>query len=351
MTPSVLVLLRLAAALAADACDAPRDVLDLPVVDLRDAPAAAGAALLAAFRGAGAAAVVGHGVEVGAALRAGAALFRDAGPGERARLAARGGGTRQRGFLPRGSEAGAARAFEAKEGFAWGASGAAWPAGSRAGAILAAAHANLTAAGRAAVAAAAAAGAARLAACCDGDGDEEALSRLFAYEAATGDARATGSSPHTDWGLVTLVAADDVDGGGGLEYDDGGAWRAARAPAGALVANAGDFFALAVGGVRSPRHRVVLGPEPRLSIARRGAGGGGEVRGGRDPRVADGRAAQVFFAYPDSGAPVPPANAAHAGLSLLACQAPDGACAAETPATFGALIAEKWRQVSRAAPD
>ena len=150
---------------------------------------------------------------------------------------------------------------------------------------------------------------------------------------------------------VTLVAADDVDGGGGLEYDDGGAWRAARAPAGALVANAGDFFALAVGGVRSPRHRVVLGPEPRLSIARRGAGGGGEVRGGRDPRVADGRAAQVFFAYPDSGAPVPPANAAHAGLSLLACQAPDGACAAETPATFGALIAEKWRQVSRAAPD
>ena len=67
----------------ADACDAPRDVLDLPVVDLRDPPAAAGAALLAAFRGAGAAAVVGHGVEVGAALRAGAALFRDAGPGER----------------------------------------------------------------------------------------------------------------------------------------------------------------------------------------------------------------------------------------------------------------------------
>ena len=128
MTPTVLVLLRLAAALAADACDAPRDVLDLPVVDLRDAPAAAGAALLAAFRGAGAAAVVGHGVEVGAALRAGAALFRDAGPGERARLAARGGGTRQRGFLPRGSEAGAAGAFEAKEGFAWGASGAAWPA-------------------------------------------------------------------------------------------------------------------------------------------------------------------------------------------------------------------------------
>ena len=161
-----------------------------------------------------------------------------------------------------------------------------------------------------------AAGATRLEDCCAGDATEEALSRLFAYEAY--EEGFTGSSPHTDWGLLTLVVADDV-AGGSLEFDDHGAWRKASAPKNALIANAGDFMALAA-DTASPFHRVVLGPEKRLSL--------------------------VYFFYPDSKTPVPPATESQKRtLSILKCQTES--CSAVRPDTFGALIASKWREVSR----
>ena len=161
-----------------------------------------------------------------------------------------------------------------------------------------------------------AAGVTRLEDCCAGDATEEALSRLFAYDAY--EEGFTGSSPHTDWGLLTLVVADDV-AGGSLEFDDGGSWRKASAPTGALIANAGDFMALAA-DTASPFHRVVLGPEKRLSL--------------------------VFFFYPDSKTPIPPATESQKRtLSVLKCQTES--CSAVRPDTFGALIASKWREVSR----
>ena len=298
----------MAAAIASEECGTP---LAISPVDISRTDS--GHALLAAFRGVGAAALVEHGVDVDATLAAGRALFEKTRAATKRRLDARGS---QRGFLPRGAEAGALGLREAKEGFAFGATGNRWPWRTSARAVLETAHANLTRAARRVVALAVAAGATRLEDCCAGDATEEALSRLFAYEAY--EEGFTGSSPHTDWGLLTLVVADDV-AGGSLEFDDGGSWRKASAPKNALIANAGDFMALAA-DTASPFHRVVLGPEKRLSL--------------------------VFFFYPDSKTPVPPATESQRRtLSLLQCQAES--CSAARPDTFGALIASKWREVSR----
>jgi len=305
----------LAAAILSDECG---NKLDLHTVDISSSDS--GDELLAAFRGVGAAALVDHGVDVDATLAAGRALIDKTSAATKRRLNAKGS---QRGYLARGAEAGALGLREAKEGFAFGATGNHWPlcgAGHlrRARAVLEGAHANFTRAARRVVALAVAAGATRLEDCCDGDATEEALSRLFAYDAyAQGF---TGSSPHTDWGLLTLVVADDVAGGAGaLEFDDGGVWRKASAPRNALIVNAGDFMALAA-NTASPFHRVVLGPEKRLSL--------------------------VYFFYPDSLTPIPPATESQKQeLSVLLCQAET--CSTERPGTFGELIASKWREVSR----
>ena len=61
-----------------------------------------GHALLSAFRGVGAAALVNHGVDVDATLAAGRALFEKTRAATKRRLDAKGS---QRGFLPRGAEA------------------------------------------------------------------------------------------------------------------------------------------------------------------------------------------------------------------------------------------------------
>ena len=264
-----------------------------------------GHALLAAFRGVGAAALVNHGVDVDATLAAGRALFEKTRAATKRRLDAKGS---QRGFLPRGAEAGALGLREAKEGFAFGATGNRWPWRTSARVVLETAHARTSRARRGVVVAlAVAAGATRLEDCCAGDATEEALSRLFAYDAY--EEGFTGSSPHTDWGLLTLVVADDV-AGGSLEFDDGGSWRKASAPKNALIANAGDFMALAA-DTASPFHRVVLGPEKRLSL--------------------------VFFFYPDSKTPIPPATESQRRtLSILQCQTES--CSA---------VRSKWRECAR----
>lgn len=311
----LLVSAALTAAILSDECG---NKLDLHTVDIGSSDS--GNALLAAFRGVGAAALVDHGVDVDATLAAARALIEKTSAATKRRLDAKGS---QRGYLARGAEAGALGLREAKEGFAFGATGNRWPlcgAGHlrRARAVLEGAHINLTRAARRVVALAVAAGATRLENCCAGDATEEALSRLFAYdEYAEGF---TGSSPHTDWGLLTLVVADDVAGGAGaLEFDDGGVWRKASAQRNALIANAGDFMALAA-NTASPFHRVVLGPEKRLSL--------------------------VYFFYPDSLTLIPPATESQKQeLSILQCQAES--CSTERPETFGELIASKWREVSR----
>lgn len=69
-----------------------------------------------------------------------------------------------------------------------------------------------------------------------------------------------GSSPHTDWGYLTLILQDDV---GGLQLSHQGQWVDVPHVHNSLVVNAGDFLAVLSGGrYHSPVHRV-LSPSAR----------------------------------------------------------------------------------------
>ena len=69
----------------------------------------------------------------------------------------------------------------------------------------------------------------------------------------------TGSSPHTDWHVLTVVLQDTT---GGLQVHDAyGEWRDVPAKPGELVVIVGDYTALLSDGrFRSPVHRVLLPP-------------------------------------------------------------------------------------------
>jgi len=166
--------------------------------------------------------------------------------------------------------------------------------------------------------------AAALAKCCDGDAETISISRLNRYSARPDGGGDVGSSPHSDWGLLTLIAASDVDADdGGLQVWLDGAWVPVRAPRGSLVVNGGDYLSLASDGLFvSPRHRVVS--PARLE-----------------------RYSLVFFWYPDYDSKVP-ATAAAAGLSLLECQLDGETCGERADVSFGQFIEDKWKQVSRA---
>lgn len=81
-------------------------------------------------------------------------------------------------------------------------------------------------------------------------------------EPGTGGKRLLGSSPHTDWGFLTLILADDV---GGLQFLRRGGdvrreadWMDVPHISGSLVVNGGDYLSLVTKGVyHSPIHRVL----------------------------------------------------------------------------------------------
>jgi isopenicillin N synthase-like dioxygenase len=169
------------------------------------------------------------------------------------------------------------------------------------------------------------------------DGNNVSMMRLFHYfpGGKAGDRR-TGSSPHTDWGMYTVIAQQVCQGkDAGLEVLLDGEWRAVPAVEDSLVVNCGDYMQLRTGGRwKSPLHRVVLSPCERTSLC--------------------------FFQYPGYHVPMPRVTSAHASqveghtLSLLedqsegADRAHDGRSADRLSALpFGAIIAQKWRQVSR----
>ncbi|KAL3665505.1 hypothetical protein V7S43_009540 [Phytophthora oleae] len=86
-----------------------------------------------------------------------------------------------------------------------------------------------------------------------------------------------GSSPHTDWGFLTLIMQDPV---GGLQVFHDEKWIDVPYVPGTLVANAGDYLSLVTGGkCLSPVHRVVADKRERYSL--------------------------VFFCYPDFDAVIP----------------------------------------------
>lgn len=91
-------------------------------------------------------------------------------------------------------------------------------------------------------------------------GESISLMRLFHYLPANKtfiprDRHILGSSPHTDWGYLTLILQDDC---GGLQFLREEVWVDIPAVPGTMVVNAGDYLALlSKGRYRSPIHRVV----------------------------------------------------------------------------------------------
>jgi isopenicillin N synthase-like dioxygenase len=220
---------------------------------------------------------------------------------------------------------------------------------------------------------------------CKGSGGETiSLMRMFRYlpygadpalglqqQAEEGDASTAadavpriGSSPHTDWGFLTLVLQQDLSTGGS---DDGGleiwdhtpadrGWLRVPPVEGSLVVNVGDYLSLLSGGrFISPLHRVTM-PETAAAAAASEAGSSSGSDGSRT--------SLVFFAYPEYAARLSltrPEDAMR--TSLLQQQqeeeeaggareqgrarTAEEAAAALAEVPFGEYILNKWGQVSR----
>lgn len=150
----------------------------------------------------------------------------------------------------------------------------------------------------------------------------------FPYEAFGAPAPAgrafIGSSPHTDWGFLTLILQDAV---GGLQVLHRGDWIDVPYVPGTLVANAGDYLSLVTGGTcASPVHRVIADDRERYSM--------------------------VFFYYPDFDAVLPslPPQARRIGGDSHSTQVfnnlLDGTVT-NVDGAFGDYIMAKWAGVQR----
>jgi isopenicillin N synthase-like dioxygenase len=155
------------------------------------------------------------------------------------------------------------------------------------------------------------------------DGDTISLMRLFRYHPAVADRTCLGSSPHTDWGFLTLILQDHM---GGLQVQRDDTWIDVPAPAPySFVVNGGDFLALlSKGRYHSPVHRVQTPATKRLSF--------------------------VFFYYPkyesdmQSQSWSSAASVADTGYNTLMQVEVDGVLP-----TFGSYIQRKWQGVQVAA--
>ena len=175
-----------------------------------------------------------------------------------------------------------------------------------------------------------------------------------------------GSSPHTDWGFLTVILADQV---GGLQFIPRGGsllnaedWVDVPFIPGSVVVNGGDYLSLVSRGVyHSPIHRV-LSPGSSSSSSESAA-----------PAAAD-RYSFVFFFYPSYSSPVSKEVLAHCAHYLdeqQQDQEGDGSTVAEVvaagestyntlltlseadasaaPNSFGDYVIRKWRGVYRRA--
>lgn len=183
---------------------------------------------------------------------------------------------------------------------------------------------------------------------CGKGGDVISLMRAFHYlplsslPPSVDPSTALGSSPHTDWGFLTLIYPEA--GRGGLQALDTRTqtWREITPPPGRLVVNCGDYLSLLSRGAagsaifHSPVHRVMLSP-------------------------TDHRTSMVFFYYPSFDARLPGAiekpggDASAVSSSANGYGVPyntllDAEGAGDALATFGEHLTRKWASVRRGAP-
>mmetsp|Transcript_201 Transcript_201/g.439 ORF Transcript_201/g.439 Transcript_201/m.439 type:complete len:408 (+) Transcript_201:3-1226(+) len=180
-------------------------------------------------------------------------------------------------------------------------------------------------------------------------GDSWSLTRVFRYfkslaekgAKVEGESIGLGSSPHTDWGLLTFILASDEPGlqlslGDDVQNET---WSTVKPQFAKdwIFVNTGDFMALlSQGKYHSPRHRVV---SPIL---------------GSDHDNVE-RTSIVHFYYPRYDIPIPDISPDMQGKYSTFTdqrQKADDSTASTTAVRlqdrlFGDWIAEKWTQVSR----
>ncbi|KAF4670221.1 hypothetical protein FOZ61_001239 [Perkinsus olseni] len=177
---------------------------------------------------------------------------------------------------------------------------------------------------------------------CGSDGASISLQRIYRYFAEEGDDRSRGktigSSPHTDWGFITIVLQQE--GVDGLQASDtqrsSRRERLHRLPndrASRVVVNVGDFASIMSGGkFYSPVHRVM------------------------PPKEAPERISLVHFYYPNYNTTLEGLLHSDAAkrTSLVADQKEGGASGwIEDDGhimAFGDFISAKWSQVHRPVP-
>ncbi|KAG9298336.1 hypothetical protein G9A89_002824 [Geosiphon pyriformis] len=89
-------------------------------------------------------------------------------------------------------------------------------------------------------------------------GENISLMRFFRYFPYSNESKPEfiGSSPHTDWGFLTLLLQPDKITGLQLFYDN--EWRDVPSKPGHIVVNCGDYLSLLTRGLyKSPLHRVI----------------------------------------------------------------------------------------------
>ncbi|KAJ3260247.1 hypothetical protein HK103_000882 [Boothiomyces macroporosus] len=159
------------------------------------------------------------------------------------------------------------------------------------------------------------------------------LMRIFKYFGCS-NPNSIGSSPHTDWGFLTLIKADEKEPALQIasEKDGKTAWHNVSAipegesdPSPWFIVNAGDFLAMATNGsCLSPYHRVVSTTTDRTSF--------------------------VYFAYPSYECRTPSFKSNK--LSFYQDQSQPSSFKGTrmteiTTQCFGDFIHDKWSQVYR----
>ncbi|KAF4702204.1 hypothetical protein FOZ63_017628 [Perkinsus olseni] len=170
---------------------------------------------------------------------------------------------------------------------------------------------------------------------CGPDGASISLQRIYRYFAVEGDDRSgkktIGSSPHTDWGFITIVLQQE--GVDGLQVQDPRTETFYPLPkdrASRIIVNVGDFASIMSGGkFYSPVHRVM------------------------PPKEAPERISLVHFYYPNYNTTLQGLLHSDAAkrTSLVADQKEGGASGWIEDGghimAFGDFISAKWSQVHR----
>ena len=169
------------------------------------------------------------------------------------------------------------------------------------------------------------------------------LLRAFRYDALPSETERSmspGSSPHTDWGSLTVVWQD---GAGGLQTycEPCGRWNDVPAPQSSsstspgdegresssarsdaehaavnLFVHVGDYLSLATAAAASRDKRISVWPSPRhcvlcpLQLGKGSSGG-----------ISSGRVSLVYFAYPPLGVSLADTNNAMDGIGIAAAPA------------------------------